>query len=560
MIGFIDDRREAHGVEPICKVLPIAPSTYYDHVARRRDPARLSARAKRDMALKVEVRRVYDNELRKKTGSYYTPPEVVRAMVRLVDEALRSDQRFGLSEGLASPDVTVADPATGTGTFLLGVLRRIAEATEADQGPGAVPGVVEAALSRLVGFELQFGPFAVAQLRLLAELQSLLDDPNATPAMRLFVTDTLGNPYAEEEYIPQILMPLGESRRHANEIKRQEKITVVVGNPPYKEKAKGLGGWIESGTTADVPTPPLGQWMPPTDWNVGAHTKHLRNLYVYFWRWATWKVFGDGAPSRTEGRAPDRKGIVSFITVAGFLDGPGFQKMRADLRSDADEIWVIDCSPEGHQPEVRTRIFQGAQQPVCIVMALRNTDTGSPTPARVRYRALPLGHRDDKFAALGAITLDDSGWTECSFDSRASFFPRAAGAWLTLRLLRIYLATMAPASCRAGPGLSPLIVPRLSVGGRLYRLKPIPGRRKSCFIHIFWVVNRVTNTPTRYFVRDFTATSSAPAPLPRTRAPSFDLFDTVSALSIGSGSSLTGGSLIGRTRRFGRTIRAGRYT
>ena len=373
--------------------------------------------------------RVYDNELRKKTGSYYTPPEVVRAMVRLVDDALRSDQRFGLSDGLASPDVTVADPATGTGTFLLGVLRRIAEAAEADQGPGAVPGVVEAALSRLVGFEIQFGPFAVAQLRMLAELQSLLDDPNATPSMRLFVTDTLGNPYAEEEYIPQILLPLGESRRHANEIKRQEKITVVIGNPPYKEKAKGLGGWIESGTTADVPTPPLGQWMPPTDWNVGAHAKHLRNLYVYFWRWATWKVFGDGDPSRIEGRERDRKGIVTFITVAGFLNGPGFQKMRADLRSEADEIWVIDCSPEGHQPGVRTRVFQGVQQPVCIVMALRNTDAGSPAPARVRYRALPLGRREDKFTALGAITLDDSGWTECSSDARASFFPRAIGAW-----------------------------------------------------------------------------------------------------------------------------------
>ena len=197
---------------------------------------------------------VYDNKLRKKTGSYYTPPEVVRAMVRLVDEALQSDERFGLSEGLGSADVTIADPATGTGTFLLGVLRRIAETTGADQGPGAVPGVVEAALSRLIGFEIQFGPFAVAQLRILAELKSLLDDPGATPTMRLFVTDTLGNPYAEEEYVPQILRPLGESRRRANEIKRQERITVVIGNPPYKEKAKGLGGWIESGTTADVPT------------------------------------------------------------------------------------------------------------------------------------------------------------------------------------------------------------------------------------------------------------------------------------------------------------------
>ncbi|WP_207382332.1 IS3 family transposase [Nitrobacter sp. Nb-311A] len=64
MIAFIDDHRTAHGVEPICKVLPIAPSTYHAHVARRRDPARLSARAKQDAALKIEVRRVFDRNFR----------------------------------------------------------------------------------------------------------------------------------------------------------------------------------------------------------------------------------------------------------------------------------------------------------------------------------------------------------------------------------------------------------------------------------------------------------------------------------------------------------------
>ena len=387
---------------------------------------------------------VYDNELRKKTGSYYTPPEVVHAMVRLVDEALSSQRRFGLHGGLASQEVTIADPATGTGTFLLGVLRRIAQTTAADQGPGGPPAVVEQAVSRLIGFEMQFGPFAVAQLRLLAELRSLLVDPDATPQARLFVTDTLGNPYAEEEYLPHILMPLGESRRRANAIKRQKKITVVIGNPPYKEKAKGLGGWIESGSPGNRAAAPLRQWMPPADWDVGAHTKHLRNLYVYFWRWATWKVFGDGDLPRSDDQGrngtvddrptevtqpADRRGIVCFITVAGFLNGPGFQKMRAELRRDADEIWVIDCSPEGHQPQVRTRIFQGVQQPVCIVMAVRSTDAGSPAPARVRYRALPPGHRTEKFSALERITLDDDGWSESPSDSRASFLSRSAGAW-----------------------------------------------------------------------------------------------------------------------------------
>ena len=61
MIAFIDDHRGAHGVEPICKVLPIAPSTYHAHVARRADPAKRSARAKRDAALKPEIRRVFDD-------------------------------------------------------------------------------------------------------------------------------------------------------------------------------------------------------------------------------------------------------------------------------------------------------------------------------------------------------------------------------------------------------------------------------------------------------------------------------------------------------------------
>ena len=60
MIAFIDDQRQNHGVEPICKVLPIAPSTYHDHAAKRADPRKLSARARRDSILKDEVRRVFE--------------------------------------------------------------------------------------------------------------------------------------------------------------------------------------------------------------------------------------------------------------------------------------------------------------------------------------------------------------------------------------------------------------------------------------------------------------------------------------------------------------------
>ena len=60
MIAFIDDHRGAYGVEPICRVLPIAPSTYHAHAAQRADTARLPVRANRDAKFVAEIRRVYE--------------------------------------------------------------------------------------------------------------------------------------------------------------------------------------------------------------------------------------------------------------------------------------------------------------------------------------------------------------------------------------------------------------------------------------------------------------------------------------------------------------------
>ena len=64
MIAFIDEHRAIHGVEPICRVLPIAPSTYHAHAARRADPGKLPARARRDITLRTEIRRVYEENFR----------------------------------------------------------------------------------------------------------------------------------------------------------------------------------------------------------------------------------------------------------------------------------------------------------------------------------------------------------------------------------------------------------------------------------------------------------------------------------------------------------------
>jgi len=64
MIAFIDDHRQVYGVEPICRALPIAPSTYHAHAARRADPSRLPERVRRDADLKVEIGRVFEANFR----------------------------------------------------------------------------------------------------------------------------------------------------------------------------------------------------------------------------------------------------------------------------------------------------------------------------------------------------------------------------------------------------------------------------------------------------------------------------------------------------------------
>ncbi|WP_097374434.1 IS3 family transposase [Pacificitalea manganoxidans] len=77
MVDFIEAHKDAHGVEPICTVLPIAPSTYYDHLAKRADPMRLSDRARRDAALRPEIKRVWEENYK-----VYGVRKVWRQLVR----------------------------------------------------------------------------------------------------------------------------------------------------------------------------------------------------------------------------------------------------------------------------------------------------------------------------------------------------------------------------------------------------------------------------------------------------------------------------------------------
>ena len=360
----------------------------------------------------------YDNDLRKMSGSYYTPVEMVDSMVRITDGLVRS--RLKIHQGLGSSSVTVVDPACGTGTFLFRVIDRIAQTVEESEGSGAVGPRLQEAAKRLIGFEMQTGPYSVAELRLSEEYRRRGAEVSEED-LRLYVANTLDDPFVEVTRLGSVYEPIAQSRRNANKVKADEPVVVVIGNPPYKERSKGKGGWVESGD-GSATEPPLKDFLPPKEWGLSTHVKHLYNPYVYFWRWAAWKVFDRHEDSPN--------GIVSFVTASGFLGGPGFAKMRDYLRRTADSLWVIDTTPEGHQPEVPTRVFSGVQQPICVVIALKDGTTDSDTPATVRFRQLRPGDRASKFLEMSSLDPeDDSQWVLAPNDWRAPLTPEGSAAW-----------------------------------------------------------------------------------------------------------------------------------
>jgi transposase InsO family protein len=112
MVEFIDEHREVYGVEPICAMLPIAPSTYYQHAARRRDPALRPTRAKRDDELRVQVRRAWKDSY----GGVYGAEKVWRQLVKegivvarcTVERLMREMGLRGAVRGRAFTRTTVA--------------------------------------------------------------------------------------------------------------------------------------------------------------------------------------------------------------------------------------------------------------------------------------------------------------------------------------------------------------------------------------------------------------------------------------------------------------------
>ncbi len=393
----------------------------------------------------------YDPKLRKQAGVYYTPVEVVRAQVRLVDDLLAN--RLGRRLGFANPDVITLDPAVGTGTYLLGVIEHSLARVEEEQGPGAVRSQASCLARRLYGFEVMVGPYAVSELR---ASRALKDRGGDLPqdGTGVYLADTLDSPDAEPQQKGLVLKPIADQRSRANDVKKNKPVLVCIGNPPYhrhkrvttgsEDHLSPFGGWVRFGdplpqgqpfasmsTKARLERRQEGSLLadfskPVSDAGHGGALKNLYNSYVYFWRWALWKVF--------EQEAATGPGIVSFITASSYLFGAAFAGVREQMRRLCDEIWILDLGGEGRGTRQEENVF-AIKTPVAIAVLFRRDSCDEESPARVRYSRVK-GTRAEKLLRLdGLKSFADVEWQDCPGNWHGAFLPAGSGRYFGWPLL-----------------------------------------------------------------------------------------------------------------------------
>lgn len=375
----------------------------------------------------------YDPELRRNRGVYYTPMEVIRAKVNLVAELLET--KFDKPFAVADEGVTFLDPAAGTAAYPVAAVEHALEKVEQHAGPGAVAASATECARNINAFELLVGPYAVAHLRLT---QMIADAGGTLPreGVQVFLTDTLESPTATPPQTNLFARRLTEEHRRAQRVKRNVRVLVCMGNPPYEreqreegdERHERKGGWVRHGDPDDpLNRPILRDFIDPAV-EVGAavHVKNLYNDYVYFWRWALWKLF-----ENPEASGP---GIVAFITASSYLRGPGFVGMRQKMRECFDELWILDLEG-GNLGARRTENVFAIQTPVAIAIGVRYDEPRPDEPAVVRYAKL-TGTRQEKLESLEQTrSFEDLEWRECFKDWMQPFLPEGEGDYFAWPLL-----------------------------------------------------------------------------------------------------------------------------
>ncbi|WRG25291.1 N-6 DNA methylase [Helicobacter pylori] len=392
----------------------------------------------------------YDPKLREKKGVYYTPDSVVKFIINALDSLLKThfkDAPLGLKSALDNENIKLLDFATGTGTFLLEAFRKALEMRKtSDGGISTKEDKYQNLLKQFYGFEYLIAPYAIAHLNLSQAFKEEFKKPlKENDALKIILTNTLIQPSEIAAY--RGLNPIFEKElKSAQDIKKDENILIITGNPPYSGASsnEGLFEWEVKATYGIEPkfqTIEIEKKVKLTD-KIKVHLKNIQTQkessnqtqkqgdskdalkklkqihskyklqneknpkwilddYVKFMRFAQNKIESLG------------HGLFGFISNNAFLDNPTFRGLRRSLLECYDELYILNLhgnarkkekTPQGADDENVFNIKQG----VSINLFVKNPQI---TKQKIHYYDV-YGERAEKYAFLAQNDLNSIEWLE----------------------------------------------------------------------------------------------------------------------------------------------------
>ncbi|WP_033621585.1 type ISP restriction/modification enzyme [Helicobacter pylori] len=384
----------------------------------------------------------YDPKLREKKGVYYTPDSVVKFITNALDSLLKThfkDAPLGLKSALDNENIKLLDFATGTGTFLLEAFRKALETRKtSDGGTSTKEDKYQNLLKQFYGFEYLIAPYAIAHLNLSQAFKEEFKKPlKENDALKIILTNTLIQPSEIVAY--RGLNPIFEKElSNAQEIKKDENILIITGNPPYSGASsnKGLFEWEVKATYGIEPefqTIEIEKNVKLTDKiqtllkNIQKQKesgsknalKELKNLHSKYklqkeknpkWLLDDYVKFMRFAQNKIESLG---HGLFGFISNNAFLDNPTFRGLRRSLLECYDELYILNLhgnarkkeeTPQGAKDENVFNIMQG----VSINLFVKKVQA---TKQKIYYYDV-YGQRAEKYAFLAQNDLNSIEWLE----------------------------------------------------------------------------------------------------------------------------------------------------
>ncbi len=384
----------------------------------------------------------YDPKLRESKGVYYTPDSVVKFIINALDSLLKThfkDAPLGLKSALDNENIKLLDFATGTGTFLLEAFRKALEMRKtSDGGISTKEDKYQNLLKQFYGFEYLIAPYAIAHLNLSQAFKEEFKKPlKEDDVLKIILTNTLIQPSEIAAY--RGLNPIFETELlNAQEIKKDENILIITGNPPYSGASsnEGLFEWEVKATYGIEPefqTIEIEKKVKLTD-KIKKHLKNiqtqkqsdtkktlkeLKNLHSKYklqneknpkWLLDDYVKFMRFAQNKIESLG---HGLFGFISNNAFLDNPTFRGLRRSLLECYDELYILNLhggvrkkekTPQGADDENVFNIKQG----VSINLFVKNPQT---TKQKIHYYDV-YGERAEKYAFLAQNDLNSIEWLE----------------------------------------------------------------------------------------------------------------------------------------------------